>query len=142
MKVTDSNGAGNINSSVIDNGKEYHMTISAIAKENELIILNKVSTDIPKIAPEKEVLNTPENQSWLIMQYMSKNVEISKFAHAELMKCSSAVLTKLYSQMSACSTPTEAERVAALIGDIGSNKSVIPLVRMTRNRRLADAAAI
>ncbi|MEI6519100.1 MAG: HEAT repeat domain-containing protein [bacterium] len=142
VKLTENNGVGKIYTKITDAGKEYKVTMSAVANENESIALNKVTADIAKTTPDKDVLNTPQTQNWLIAQFIGKNDDSSDLARAELLSCGTAVLTKLHEQMLVCSTPAEAEKMASLIGDIGSTKSVAPLVRMMRDRRLADAAAI
>jgi HEAT repeat protein len=142
VKLADGEEIGKIYTKISDVGKEYKITLSAVSNENEAIALNKVVINVPKILPKKDVLNTPQTQNWLIEQFVGKNEDSSDLARVELLKCGTEVLKKLHNQMLICSSPAEAEKIASLIGDIGSTQSVSPLVRMMRDRRLADAAAV
>ncbi len=142
VSVTTKDSDGKINASITDNGKEFKVVMSAISTENEATALNKVTANITKISPEKDILNTPQNQNWLITQFVGNDEAKSDLARIELLKCGDEVLKKLNDQMLVSDTQMTAEKIASLIGDIGSKKSVAPLVRMMRDRRLADAAAI
>lgn len=142
VKLTDDAEIGKIYIKIADIGKEYKITLSAVSNDNKAIALNKVVINVPKTLLKKDILNTPQTQNWLIEQFSGKNDDSSDLARVELLKCGTEVLKKLHNQMLICSSPAEAERIASLIGDIGSTKSVSPLVRMMRDRRLADAAAV
>ncbi len=140
--VKDDTAKCEINADIADTAKGYRITISAENINNDSETADKVTTLIAKKSLTSNILNTSQTQNWLISQFTGNNEEYSALAREELLKCGTDILPKLYDQLILSKNNTEAEKIAALIGEIGSKSSVAPLVRLMRDRRLADAAAI